>query len=61
MAGLAIGMLLMGALLGVVINMVIQKSSAAQGGLSRLSMARKARPSVDTTININADLTGSDI
>ncbi|XP_071525809.1 uncharacterized protein [Panulirus ornatus] len=61
MAGLAIGMLLMGALVGVAINTVMRKGAAANGGLPRVNMAHKSRLSPDSTININADLTGSDI
>ncbi|KAG7159618.1 hypothetical protein Hamer_G004291 [Homarus americanus] len=61
MAGLAIGMLMVGALVGVIINMVIQRGNATPGGLPRVSMARKNRPTSDNTIAINGNLTGSEI
>lgn len=61
MAGLAIGMLLVGALFSVLVTMLIQRRNSPPGGLPRVSMAHKSRPSPDNTININADLTSSGI
>ncbi|XP_063606058.1 uncharacterized protein LOC134781003 [Penaeus indicus] len=60
MAGLAIGMMLLGGLLGVALNMVLQRRASGQVGLPRVNLARKSAPTPETSINLNADLTASE-
>ncbi|XP_069975901.1 uncharacterized protein [Penaeus vannamei] len=60
MAGLAIGMLLLGGLLGVAVNMVLQRRASGQMGLPRVNLARRSAPTPETSINLNADLTASE-
>lgn len=61
MAGLAIGLLVVGVLVGVVVCMAWQRREGSQSGLPRVTMARKSPLSPSNTININSDMTASDI
>ncbi|XP_053639201.2 uncharacterized protein [Cherax quadricarinatus] len=61
MAGLAIGMLIVGTLVGVAVTMVVKHGTASPSGLPRVSMAHKSAPNSSNTINVTADLTASDI
>lgn len=61
MAGLAFGVLALAALVGAGIGFVIQQRGDGQGGLPRVTMARKSPLSPSNTINIASDMTASDI
>ncbi|KAK7040647.1 hypothetical protein SK128_022608, partial [Halocaridina rubra] len=59
MAGLAIGMLIVGGLVGAVVCMILRKHNATSSGLPRVSMAKKSSEMPGGSVYLGGDMSGN--